>query len=68
MRAVIGWYNAQLAAERRSADPDEGRIDVLRTERQEAVEDQQRLSSASPEETSRIGALYAARFKELNAE
>ncbi|WP_406483815.1 hypothetical protein [Streptomyces platensis] len=66
VRDVVSWYNTQLAAERRAPVPDEDRIEELKAARQTAIDDQQRLETADPQETARIAALYAARLKELN--
>jgi hypothetical protein len=66
VRAVVSWYNAQLVTERRSSAPDEARMEELKAARQAAIDDQQRLETADPEETARIAVLYAARLRELN--
>ncbi|MET9572444.1 hypothetical protein ABZY34_25490 [Streptomyces virginiae] len=65
VRDVVTWYSSQIAAENRAPVPDEERIEELKTGRQAALEDQQRLTTADPEETGRIASLYAARLKEL---
>ncbi|MEJ8639935.1 hypothetical protein [Streptomyces sp. MS2.AVA.5] len=66
VRDVVTWYNTQLATERRSPVPDEDRIEELKVGRQAALDDQQRLGTADPQETARIAARYAARLKELS--
>ncbi|MGO4417229.1 hypothetical protein AB4Z54_00230 [Streptomyces sp. MCAF7] len=65
VQAVVNWYNTQIVAERRNPVPDEERIEELKTDRQAALEDRQRLETADPQETARIAARYAARLKEL---
>ncbi|GGX29518.1 hypothetical protein [Streptomyces chryseus] len=65
VRDVVTWYSTQIAAERRAPVPDEDRIEELDAGRQAALEDQQRLATADPQESERIAALYAARLKEL---
>ncbi|GAA1376798.1 hypothetical protein ACFPK5_00755 [Streptomyces beijiangensis] len=66
VRAVVQWYSAQLMIERRAAVPDDARVQELTDGRQAALEDQHRLEEAGAEETERISALYAVRFRELN--
>ncbi|PBC72371.1 hypothetical protein BX261_7307 [Streptomyces sp. 2321.6] len=63
--AVIAWYSRQLLHARRSGD--QQRLEELKAERQECVEDQHRLREAGPEEITRIAAVYTARLNELEA-
>lgn len=66
VQEVVNWYNAQITKERRAPLPDENRIEELKAGRQAALADQAQLATASPEETERVAAAYAARLKELN--
>ncbi|MGW2051990.1 hypothetical protein ACWCPF_43780 [Streptomyces sp. NPDC001858] len=65
VREVMGWYNAQIIAERRAPVPDDERIEALQAGREAALADQAQLATAAPEEAVRIAAVYAARLKEL---
>ncbi|MFI0226378.1 hypothetical protein [Streptomyces lydicus] len=49
------------------ASGDQQRLGELKAQRQECLEDQDRLRQAGPEEITRIAALYTARLKELEA-
>ncbi|MGW1364494.1 hypothetical protein ACWCQP_44705 [Streptomyces chartreusis] len=62
---LIAWYSRQLLLARRSGDQE--RLEDLKTQRQQCVDDQHRLREAGPEEVARIAASYAARLKELDA-
>ena len=64
VREVVGWYNAQIIAERRVPGPDDERIEALRAGRAAALADQVQLATADPEE-AQIAAVYAARLREL---
>ncbi|MGW3563506.1 hypothetical protein ACWDSL_06330 [Streptomyces sp. NPDC000941] len=66
VREVVAWCSAQIAREHRAPVPDEDRLQELQAVRQEALADQARAETASPEEAARIAADYAARLKELN--
>ncbi|WP_141209017.1 hypothetical protein [Streptomyces griseorubiginosus] len=65
VREVVGWYNAQIIAERRAPVPDGERIEALKAGREAALADQAQLATADPEEADRIAAVYAARLREL---
>jgi len=65
VREVVGWYNAQIIAERRAPAPDGERIEALKAGREAALADQAQLATADPEEADRIAAVYAARLREL---
>ncbi|WP_069772224.1 hypothetical protein [Streptomyces sp. LUP30] len=65
VREVVGWYNAQIIAERRAPVPDDDRIEALKAGREAALADQAQLATADPEEEARIAAVYAARLREL---
>ncbi|MEU5053533.1 hypothetical protein [Streptomyces sp. NPDC021096] len=63
---VIAWYTQQILAERRSAAPDQGRLEQLLERQRACVADRNRLAGAGPEETARIAADYEARVKKLS--
>ncbi|MFF3088704.1 hypothetical protein ACFVRB_27195 [Streptomyces nojiriensis] len=65
VREVIAFYNARIAAERRTPVPDGGHIEQLKAARQAAIDDQTRLDTAGPGDAARIAADYAARLKGL---
>lgn len=65
IRAVVAWYSAQIMAEHRAPLPNEDRIEALKTARQAAIEDQQRLFDCEPAEVARLAADYAARLEGL---
>lgn len=65
IQEVVNWYNTQIVAERRAPLPDDERMEQLKADRQAALDDQQQLATADPEEAARIAAFYAARLKEL---
>ncbi|MDX3310582.1 hypothetical protein ACWGH3_02760 [Streptomyces sp. NPDC054884] len=65
VREVVGWYNAQIIAERRAPVPDDERIEALKAGREAALADQAQLATADPEEAAQIAAVYAARLREL---
>ncbi|MFE3144293.1 hypothetical protein [Streptomyces scopuliridis] len=67
MGQVTAWYNREILAERRAPGPDPERLEQLIARRRECVQDRARLEEAEGEEAARIGALYAARLKELEA-
>lgn len=62
---VVAWYNDQILAQRQAPMPDEERTAELKAARQEAIEDQKRLTESEPAELERLAAVYAARFEEL---
>ncbi|WP_382466500.1 hypothetical protein ACFIN9_40910 [Streptomyces noursei] len=62
---VIAWYSKQLLLARHSGD--EQRLEQLKAQRLECVEDQRRLDEAGPQEITRIATAYTARWKELDA-
>lgn len=68
VQKVVAWYNKQIAAAYRAPVPDESRIAELKTAREIATGDQERLESAGPQETARIAAVYAALLKEADSE
>lgn len=57
--------DTQIITERRAPVPDEERIEELKAGRQAALADHAQLAAADPEEAERIGAVHAARLKEL---
>lgn len=65
IQEVVSWHNTQIVAERRAPVPDDERIEQLKADRQAALDDQQQLATADPEEAARIAAFYAARLREL---
>ncbi|MGC4987288.1 hypothetical protein ACLQ18_43080 [Streptomyces sp. DT193] len=65
VREVVGWYNAEIIAERRAPVPDDERIEALKAGREAALADQAQLATADPEEEARIAAVYAARLRKL---
>ncbi|MFF4837947.1 hypothetical protein [Streptomyces sp. NPDC001315] len=65
VREVVGWYNAQIVAERRAPVPDDEGIEALKAGREAALADQAQLATADPEEAARIAVVYAARLREL---
>ncbi|MGV9566006.1 hypothetical protein [Streptomyces sp. NPDC003480] len=65
VREVVGWYSAQLVAERRAPVPDDERIEALKAGREAALADQAQLATADPEEAARIAVVYGARLREL---
>jgi hypothetical protein len=65
VREVVGWYNAQIVAERRVPVPDDELIEKLKDGREAALADQAQLATADPEEEIWIAAVYAARLKAL---
>lgn len=65
VREVVGWYNAQIIAERRTPAPDDERIEALKAGREAALADQAQLATADPKEAAEIAAAYAARLREL---
>lgn len=62
---VIAWYSRQMLLARRTGD--QRRLEELKAERQQCVDDQHRLEEAGPEEITRIADVYTARWKELEA-
>lgn len=65
VREVVGWYNAEIIAERRAPVPDDERIEALKAGREAVLADQAQLATADPEEAARIAAVYAARLREF---
>ena len=63
--SVVAWYSRALLLARRSGD--QQRLEELKTQRQECVEDQHRLQDAEPKEIARIAAEYATWLRELEA-
>lgn len=63
--AVIGRYNQQLLAARRSGD--QQRQDDIDKQLEACFQDQSRLVEAEPEEVSRLAALYTERRAALEA-
>lgn len=64
---VIAWYQQEIHAVRRSPASSPGRLDQLIEEYTACVRDRERLRDTGGEEAERLGALYAARLKELEA-
>ncbi|TDU67104.1 hypothetical protein [Streptomyces sp. KS 21] len=64
---VIAWYQQEIHAARQSPASSPGRLDQLLDEYTACVRDRERLRDATGEEAERLGALYAARLKELEA-
>ncbi|MEV0604711.1 hypothetical protein AB0I82_36185 [Streptomyces sp. NPDC050315] len=65
LRRVSVWYSQAIMAERRAPTPDSQRLEHLMAKRQECVEDQQALTTATPEQVEQLAQRYAARWKEL---
>ncbi|MFD6184877.1 hypothetical protein [Streptomyces goshikiensis] len=64
---VIAWYQQEILSVRRSPAPSPGRLDQLIDEYSACVRDRERLRDATGEEAERLGVLYAARLKGLEA-
>ncbi|MFJ2900220.1 hypothetical protein ACIO87_35770 [Streptomyces sp. NPDC087218] len=62
---VIAWYQQEIHAARRSPGSAPNRLEQLLAEYTACVRDRDRLRDATGQEAQRLGALYAARLKEL---
>lgn len=67
VRAVMAWFTARIARERRAPLPDEEKIAKWTAERTAAHEDLTRLESADEQEMACLAEVYAARRRELEA-
>ncbi|MFK0202780.1 hypothetical protein [Streptomyces lavendulae] len=67
MGKVIAWCQQEIHAVRRSPASSPGRLEQLIEEYAACVRDREQLRDASGEEAQQLGALYAARLKELKA-
>ncbi|KOT91090.1 hypothetical protein ADK86_24360 [Streptomyces sp. NRRL F-5755] len=68
-RAIVGTvlarYRRQMLLARRAGG--QRRLEELKAERQQCVDDQQRLEEAGPAGIRRIASVYTARLTELEA-
>lgn len=70
VEAVVAWYTARIGAALRApgTGTDPARLAEWKRGKEEALADQDRLETATPEETAEIAVLYAARLKALTAQ
>ncbi|MFD8982005.1 hypothetical protein [Streptomyces sp. NPDC059564] len=63
----MNWYNTQIATALRTPGTDPAQVAEWKRAREEALRDQDRVETATPDEVVEIAMLYAARLKELTA-
>ncbi|WP_327591620.1 hypothetical protein [Streptomyces chartreusis] len=68
VRMVIAWYSKAMYEEERSSSPDVDRLKTLASERRACVLDRKSLFDAGPDEITRVGRDYVARFRSLTTD